>query len=246
MEDRATIFGGEADTYHSVRPRYPSDVIDLLVDDEPTLLVDAGCGTGIASRQVAARGVRVLGVEPDARMASIARSGGIEVTVSPLEDWKPKACDGLYAAQSWHWIDPDRGARVAAGAIGSGGRWTACWNVDVFDDVRKICDEVYRQHAPELVRDRSGAHQANDEFEDRVSSGLRGTNCFEPLEKHVFAWVDRIEPRRYAQRLDSQSNHRLLADDHRRRILSALVDAFGERNELSVDYQTVVFTAVRR
>ena len=39
---------------------------------------DVGCGTGLAARLVAERGVKVLGVEPDERMAHVARRHGIE------------------------------------------------------------------------------------------------------------------------------------------------------------------------
>jgi SAM-dependent methyltransferase len=47
--------------------------------DDPKLVVDAGCGTGIASRLFTRRGCRVVGVEPDPRMAAVARRYGLTV-----------------------------------------------------------------------------------------------------------------------------------------------------------------------
>ena len=82
MVDRATIFGSEVEAYDRLRPRYPTAVVDLIVAGEPELAVDAGCGTGIAARQVMARGVAVLGVEPDEAMAAVARSQGTQTTIT--------------------------------------------------------------------------------------------------------------------------------------------------------------------
>jgi predicted RNA methylase len=48
-------------------------------------VVDVGCGTGIAARQFQAAGCRVLGVEPDGRIADFARQSGVEVEVATFE-----------------------------------------------------------------------------------------------------------------------------------------------------------------
>lgn len=45
-------------------------------------VVDVGCGTGVAARQFQAAGCRVLGVEPDLRMAELARQTGVDVEVA--------------------------------------------------------------------------------------------------------------------------------------------------------------------
>jgi len=52
-------------------------------------VLDVGCGTGIAARQFQAAGCRVLGVDPDARMAGLARRSGLEVQVATFETWDP-------------------------------------------------------------------------------------------------------------------------------------------------------------
>lgn len=53
-------------------------MIDELLGPVPAGLdvLDVGCGTGIASRQIAQRGAKVLGVELAPRMAEIARGHG--------------------------------------------------------------------------------------------------------------------------------------------------------------------------
>jgi SAM-dependent methyltransferase len=56
-------------------------------------VLDVGCGTGIAARQFQAAGCRVLGVDPDARMADLTRQSGIEVEEAKFEAWDPPVAD---------------------------------------------------------------------------------------------------------------------------------------------------------
>ncbi|HEY6319086.1 MAG TPA: methyltransferase domain-containing protein, partial [Acidimicrobiia bacterium] len=62
---RSRLFDQQADAYDRFRPTYPDAVIDELLGPVPAGLdvLDVGCGTGIASRQIAQRGAKVLGVE---------------------------------------------------------------------------------------------------------------------------------------------------------------------------------------
>ncbi len=57
------LFDQQAEAYDRFRPTYPDAVIDELLGPVPAGLevLDVGCGTGIASRQMAQRGAEVLG-----------------------------------------------------------------------------------------------------------------------------------------------------------------------------------------
>src|SRR5262249_49311684 len=66
-------FSGLEELYARYRPGYPPAAIELILrrcglggPDE--VLADVGCGTGISSRLFAARGVPVLGIEPNEEM----------------------------------------------------------------------------------------------------------------------------------------------------------------------------------
>ena len=74
---RAESFGQDAASYDRLRPSYPDQLIQELLADGPSDVLDVGCGTGIAGALLAARGCRVLGVEPDERMAALARAKGL-------------------------------------------------------------------------------------------------------------------------------------------------------------------------
>ena len=84
----AESFGADPDRYDRSRPRYPGALIDRIVARIPGPdVLDVGCGTGIVARQFQAVGCRVLGVDPDARMADLARRHGLEVEVATFETW---------------------------------------------------------------------------------------------------------------------------------------------------------------
>src|ERR1700735_1038051 len=87
--ERSRLFDQHAEAYDRFRPTYPDAVIDELLGPVPKALdvLDVGCGTGIASRQMAQRGAKVLGVELAPRMAQIARSHGGDVEIAAFAAW---------------------------------------------------------------------------------------------------------------------------------------------------------------
>jgi SAM-dependent methyltransferase len=126
----AESFGVDAERYDRARPRYPDALVERIAAAGHRVL-DVGCGTGIEARQLQAAGCTVLGVEPDVRMAEVARRRGLDVEVARIEEWDPagREFDAVAAGQSWHWVDPVAGAAKAARALRPGGLLTAFWHV---------------------------------------------------------------------------------------------------------------------
>ncbi|WP_244203421.1 class I SAM-dependent methyltransferase, partial [Streptomyces rhizosphaericus] len=133
----AESFGTDAERYDQARPRYPQAMVDRIATDSPGPgvlnvpdvldapdILDVGCGTGIAARQFQQAGRTVLGVEPDARMADVARRLGTAVEVATFEAWDPagRHFDAVIAGQAWHWVDPVAGAAKAAQVLRPGAR----------------------------------------------------------------------------------------------------------------------------
>ena len=145
----AESFGADAERYDRARPRYPDAMVDAIVAASPGAdVLDVGCGTGIAARQFQALGCRVLGVDPDARMAGLARRFGVEAEVAKFEDWDPadREFDAAIAGQAWHWVDPVAGAAKAAQVLRPGGRLALFWNsFRPPADVNEAFAEVYQR-----------------------------------------------------------------------------------------------------
>src|SRR4051794_5837957 len=71
-------FSATAAIYGQYRPSYPAELFDWLERVTgivpPARIADVGCGTGIATRQLAARGYDVVGVDPNEDMLARARA----------------------------------------------------------------------------------------------------------------------------------------------------------------------------
>src|SRR5258708_1346281 len=115
--DLGRIFDEVPELYDRVRPSYPdelfSDLSEITGLHERSLVLEVGCGTGQATRWLAALGCSVGGVERGQGMAALARRRlaafeNVEVEMSSFEDWNDRGrrFDVLVAASSWHWVDP--------------------------------------------------------------------------------------------------------------------------------------------
>src|SRR5262245_1062311 len=115
--DSRERFSATVDEYRQHRPDYPEALIDWVMSDAAlsvgSLVIDVGCGTGISSRQLAQRGLRVIGVDPNDAMLAEARHAGESASLRYLKgDAETLAldetADGLVCAQALHWVDLDK------------------------------------------------------------------------------------------------------------------------------------------
>jgi len=152
-QERSRLFDQQAEAYDRFRPTYPDAVIDELLGPVPAGLdvLDVGCGTGIASRQMAQRGAKVLGVELAPRMAEIARGHGVDVEIAAFEGWDAagRTFDRVTSAQAWHWLDLSIATTKAASVLRPGGRLGLIWNAGCqTDDLADALEEVYASVVP--------------------------------------------------------------------------------------------------
>ena len=246
-------FGGDAGRYDRARPSYPAALISRIVAASPGPdVLDVGCGTGISSRLLTAAGCHVLGLDPDPRMAALARTGGTAVEVARFEDWDAagRAFDAVTAAQSWHWVDPVAGAVKAAAVLRPGGRLAAFWNAfDPPPDLRRAFGTACRQVLPGSPvagawdRPAVGLYRAGCA---RVAAALRDTGAFGEPEEWLADWA---RPYTTAEWLDlvpttgGFTRHPAAAQRELLDRFGAAVDAAG--GSFTMSYTTIAVTAAR-
>lgn len=248
----AESFGAEADRYDRARPRYPDALIDRIVQSAPgSSLLDVGCGTGIAARQFQAAGSRVLGVEPDERMADFARSSGVDVEVATFEAWEVggRLFDTVAAGMAWHWVDPVAGAVKAAQVLRPGGRISPFWYVfQPPAELGAAFSEVYRRVLPDspFARGVTPSLDAYSAFFTKAEDGIAQSGAFGAPEQWRFDWDHEYTRGEWLEVVPTSGGHSRFTPDQQRQLLegvSAAVDAAGGR--FTMHFTAVVVSAVR-
>jgi SAM-dependent methyltransferase len=223
----------DADRYDRARPRYPDALIQRIVAASPGReFLDVGCGTGIGARQYRAAGVTVLGVDPDARMADVARRTGIDVEIGNFETWEPggRTFDAVVAGQAWHWVDPVRGAGKAAQVLRPHGLLAVYWHI--FDppvEVARAFDDVLQRVAPDAPLQTPGTELQEANLQ-RAVEGVRTAGGFNEPEQWRFEWQRRYTRDEWLDHLATTGTLTLLGPDEVATVRAAVgtaVDSIG-------------------
>jgi SAM-dependent methyltransferase len=191
----AESFGIDAERYDRARPAYPDALVARVIAASPgTDVLDVGCGTGIEARQFRDAGCRVLGIDPDPRMAEFARGSGIDVEVAKFEDWDPagRDFDAVVAGQAWHWVDPVAGPARAARVLRPGGLLALF--AHVFEPPAEVADALagaYRRVAPDSPLAAASSRRGIDIYQEmftRFTTAIRAGGAFGEPEQWRFDW----------------------------------------------------------
>jgi len=181
-------FSHRAGDYVNYRPSYPAGAIDSILQglDRP-VVADIGAGTGIASRLLADRGVRVLAIEPNGAMRTAAaahplvefRDGTAEATLLPDASVNLVVC-----CQAFHWFNPELCLPEFRRILKGTGRLALMWND------RDRSDSFTHSYS-ELVRVASDNHPA----EKRVVSTepLLNSPLFTNFRCHNFSYKQELD-----------------------------------------------------
>jgi SAM-dependent methyltransferase len=218
-----------------------ADLVTITGMDERSSVLEVGCGTGQATRSLAALGCPVTAIEPGADMAALARQRlatfrNITVETSTFEQWddRGRRFDVLLAASAWHWVDPSIGWRRAHDVLRPGGWLALLGNV-----------VVRRPGEPEVYAETADLHErfspgnpgwGHPPLEDEVHSTDDGwglvedpAGLFSPAIVRWYPTVQWFDATGFADLLRSTSLYRGLDRDVREPLLDAIAERIRTR-----------------
>jgi SAM-dependent methyltransferase len=240
-----TTFNQDAENYDRARPRYP----EILFDDLGAMtrmgagatLLEVGCGTGRATLPLAERGYRIVCVELGENLAEVAQRNlaaypDVRVAVSPFEEWDAgsERFDAVFAAQAWHWLDPDVRYRKAWEVLKPGG-WLATLDAEhafprdtdpFFFEIQKVYDEISQDKPwhdgwppplPEEVGD--------------MREEIEGSGLFGEFQSRRYVWDVMYTADEYIDLLNSFSDHIASEPEQREYLYEKVRELIGARDD---------------
>jgi SAM-dependent methyltransferase len=240
------LFDEVPELYDRVRPTYPdelfADLIKITGIGQGSSVLEVGCGTGQATRSLAARGFHVTAVEAGSGMAAVARErlkhlSNIEIHNSKFEEWdgRGRHFDLLLAAASWHWVEPAVGWPKAHALLQPDGWMALIGNVVVR---RPGEPEVYAETADLHERFCPGSPDwGHPPLEDEVRKTGQGWGpgvedpgrSFGPTTVRWYPAVQWFDGDGFADLLRSTSVYRRLKPEVREPLLAAVADRIRDR-----------------
>ncbi|WP_292869286.1 class I SAM-dependent methyltransferase [Microbacterium sp.] len=181
-----------AAAYAAARPPYPDVVFETLeaegVIGPDIRVLEIGAGSGLATRELVARGSDVVALEPGPQLAALLHDAGagVEVLPSRLEDAQLADADfdSVVAATAMHWVDLSVGLPKIHRALRPGG-WLAVWR-NVFGDDR--VQTPFRRRVDEIVAKRPHAEHGRGRDQRPTMGELAADGWFEPVRTARWRW----------------------------------------------------------
>jgi SAM-dependent methyltransferase len=244
-------FDALAEDYDAARPSYPDGVYQALEQAAGplagTLVLEGGAGTGIATRQLVARGARVVAVDIGERMLRKARQHSPEAcflladaNATPL---RGGCVDLACFAQSWHWFFNENAPREMARVLRPGGFWAAWWNQEWADG------EAWFDAYQTLLESACPGYDRRNRDARWTDERIDQTGLFESGSEAEILWVRTLSVGEWLTYERSKSYVGRLPAAGRERLLSQIGDIALERfpdGRMSVRHCTRLRMARRR
>ena len=242
-------FDEVAQQYDAVRPSYPAAVIDdVLARSGARRALEVGAGTGKATVLFGARGLDIVALEPGAQLAAVLRERvrgmRVDVVEAMFETCALTGLDLVYAATSFHWIEPRLRYAKASEVLRPGGALALFMNEKAPMDpaMRARFDAAYAEHFGWPAWD--ARYLANTEA--KWLAEVEASGRFGAVHVGRYPWCATYTSDQFVALLDTYSDHRTQPDTKRLPLYAAMRAAIDrDGGSVEIPYMTLLFFALR-
>lgn len=234
--DPRLSFDRVAGIYDEVRPSYPPELFDALFRMLPPRpdIVEAGPGTGQATKDLLARGATVRAVEIGPAMAAKLRSNyptaRLQVTVADFESLAIAAAtaDAVFSATAYHWMSAAAQTDRPAHILRPGGVLAI---VDLIQ-VDSAADRGFFAAAQPIYERYGERHQGppappRERADPAIRAVLEADRRFEQVEVRRYDWDQTYSAGEYRKLMLSYSSTQVMDDRSKVGLLDD-IEAFVE------------------
>ena len=243
MTDRELVaksFDEVADLYDQARPTYQEEIFDDLFAlgglGPGSSVLEIGCGPGKASLPLARRGYRLTCLEPGAHLAEIARRNlaifpHAQVIGGSFETWESHGIlfDAVFAASSWHWLDPETCYAKTARVLKADGILAIVTMVHAFpegfDPIFTEIQQCYESVGKGLPKWPPPRPEEVPDLREQIES----TGFFRDVRVKRYLWTVDYTGEQYVDMIRTHSDHLVMDASQRDRVLSDVKRLIGAR-----------------
>ena len=238
-----TTFNTAPTLYEDVRPGYPEeliqDVIDLSDLEDHGRILEIGCGTGKATRPFAERRYELVCLDIGADLIAVAKEKlkafpNVSFVEQAFEEWESdEKFDLIISATAFHWVDPKVRYLKASEILKSKGFLAVFSNQHVrkdegfFAESQSLYDKYY---APPTTN--RPTHATN----------FPGVEAFQDPIKRVYPWTQTYSSKQYIKLLGTYSGHIALSDENRYHLFEGIANLIETKydGQITKHYEAVL------
>jgi len=240
-------FSDRVDDYVRYRPRYPAELLALLVRagnlGTASVVADVGSGTGIWSGRLLESGAKVVGIEPNRAMrqaaeqalAHEARFVSVEGSAEAT-GLAPASVDMVTAAQAFHWFDPGPTRAEFSRILRPAGIVALVWNQRRDSPLNREYEAMLEELAPDYAQVRESDRAAGPKIAAFFGASKPRSATYENEQ--------RLDEKGFRGRLTSSSYAPRPGDPRYEAILERLGRIFASHargGQVTLTYDCLVF-----
>ena len=250
-----------AEIYHSVRPGYPAelykDIRELGGLDSESRLLEIGAGSGIATRELAKLGGKVVAIEPGSHLAAIARKQteafkNVEILEGTFEGFEsPERFNGILAFTAFHWLKgEDRYERVL-NLLKDSGSLVLVWNWFFQSDspATDAVNDVYHELLTDAYPEQKNTAEVNEEILSilcRREQRIIQNTLFYPAFMRKYLIEYNYNADTYPKLLNTYPRVMKVEEQKRLRFLKRIAEVVAEYGKISVPVFTSLIICKRK